>query len=105
MKLLTNAIAAKIPKLYESELKPTPDRLAYAKFFHPVLNWTWYVLEYNGKDDCFGLVIGAETELGYFGLRELEEADWYGVGVERDRYFKPTPLQDLPVYDIERVAA
>lgn len=105
MKLITNALAARIPKLYETEYKPLSDRIVHARLYHPVMDWTWFVLEYDGKDQCFGLVVGHETELGYFSLKELEASDWYGVGVERDMYFKPTQLQDLPVYGIERIAA
>ncbi|MGB4768104.1 MAG: DUF2958 domain-containing protein [Candidatus Saccharimonas sp.] len=104
MKLLTKAAAAKIPKLYATEHIETPDKIAYAKFFHPVSQWTWYVMEYDGADTCFGLVVGHETEFGYFSLEELSLVG-YGLPIERDRYFKPTRVKDLLVHEIERVAA
>ena len=50
-------------------------------------------------------MVGHETEFGYFSLRELSRTYAYGLPIERDLYFKPTPLQDLPVYGIDRVAA
>ncbi len=105
MKLLTKEIAEKLPKLYETEGVPLPEKVAHAKLFHPASNWTWYVIEHDGNDTCFGLVVGHETEFGYFSLRELSEVKFYGLHVERDRFFRSTQVQDLPVHDIERVVA
>lgn len=106
MKLITKELAAKIPKLYETERMPLLEKVAYAKFFHPVADWSWYVIEYDGQDTCFGLVIGQETEFGYFTLSELSQRmSIYNCPAERDMYFRPTQIQDLPVYGIERVAA
>lgn len=105
MQLLTKALAARIPRLYETEGTALSDKVVHAKFFHPVSSWTWYVIEYDGQDTCFGLVVGHETEFGYFSLEELSRANALGLPIERDLYFQPTPLQDLPVYGIERVAA
>lgn len=105
MKLITREIAARLPKLYETEGMPLPEKVAHAKLFHPASNWTWYVIEYDGENTCFGLVVGHETEFGYFSLRELSDVEFYGLQVERDMYFQPTQVQDLPIYDIERVVA
>ena len=51
--------------------------------------------------ECFGLVEGFETELGYFHLTELAEATVLGSvpAVERDLYWKPPD----PRRDQERV--
>ncbi len=70
--------------------------LARVKFFTPDSSWTWYVVEYDGKDICYGLVIGLEREIGYFSISELEttRGPW-GLLIERDRYFEPTPLSQL----------
>jgi len=106
MKLIPKALAGKIPQLYETECIPLPQKVAYAKLFHPVSNWTWYVIEYDRSDTCFGLVFGHEAEFGYFSLRELSETlGGLSLPVERDIHFRPIQLQDLPVYGIERVAA
>lgn len=106
MKLISKAIAAKVPGLYETEHAPLPEKVAHVKLFHPASSWTWYIIECdNGQDICFGLVVGHETEFGYFSLRELSEVEVCGLHVERDLNFKPTQVQDLPIYDIERVAA
>lgn len=96
MKLMTKAIANQLPKLYETEDVPLPEKVAYAKFFYPENQWTWYPVEYDGKDRFFGLVVGQETELGYFSLEELSSfIGATGLSVERDLYFQPTKLQDL----------
>ena len=55
--------------------------------------WTWYLLEWDGEDLCFGWVVGQEAELGYFSLAEIGAVRGpYGLLVERDRHFRPTPL-------------
>ncbi len=106
MKLLTKTLADKLPKLYETECVPLPEKVAYAKLFDPGSAWIWYVMEYDGSDTCFGLVIGHEMEFGYFSLQELSSLQLHGVPViERDMYFRPTQVQDLPIHGIERVAA
>lgn len=105
MKLITRELAAKLPKLYETESVPLPEKVAHARLLHPVSSWIWYVMEYDGEDTCFGLVVGHETEFGYFSLRELSQVKVFGLSVERDVYFRPTRVQDLLIHDIERVAA
>jgi len=95
MKLLTQEIRKVIPKLYAQDGKG--DRaIAYVKFFTPWSNWTWYATEFDGEDTFFGLVVGFETELGYFSLKELSEvAGPCGMKVERDLYFTPKSLSEL----------
>ncbi len=87
-----------VPKLYACENKDDP--LAVIKLFTPDSNWTWYMLEYDGEDTCFGLVDGLETELGYFSLSEMREITGpMGLKIERDLWFKPTPVTLLPEYE------
>ena len=69
MKLMTKELRGRIPPLYSAEKQADP--MVHAKFFTPDSNWTWYVLEFDGKDTFFGLVYGLETELGYFSLSEI----------------------------------
>lgn len=96
MKLLTKAIAAKIPPLYSQDGKGM-EAIAYLKLFTPDSHWTWYVTEMDPETrECFGLVQGFETELGYFDFNEIEELKGpLGMPVERDRFFEPTPLNRL----------
>jgi DUF2958 family protein len=95
MLLLTQAIRQKLPPLYGNEEKGT-DALAIVKFFTPDSGWTWYASEFDGDDLLFGLAVGVEPELGYFRLSELQSIRGaLGLPVERDRFYKPTPLREL----------
>ncbi len=92
MKLLPKTVAEKIPPLYSQENENDP--VVYVKFFDPCSNWTWYVLEYSPEERLFfGYVVGFDAEFGYFSLDELTSIkNRFGLGIERDLYWKPTPL-------------
>lgn len=97
-KLLTQALREQLPPLYATETTPMADKMAVVKFFTPDSNWTWYGVEFDGKDTFFGLVDGFERECGYFSLSELESIRGpMGLPVERDAYFEPTRLEELGV--------
>jgi hypothetical protein len=65
-------------------------------FFNDIQSWTWYVLEFDGKDTFFGYVDGDYQELDYFSLSELESIRGpLGLKVERDVYWKPKPLSEV----------
>jgi len=89
MKLLTKEIEKKLPKSHSQENEENPKIIV--KYFHPLSDWTWYVIEGerdpNGDILFFGLVDGQEKEFGYFTLRQLEEVRIKGLGIERDLYF------------------
>jgi len=66
------------------------------KFFYPDFSWTWYGIEFDGKDVFYGLVDGFEKELGCFLLSELMECHGkFGMEIERDFYFTPCRLSTL----------
>jgi len=95
MKLLPDEIRKKLPPLYSQDGKGGK-AVAYAKFFSPSSNWTFYVCEFDGKDIFFGLVEGFEKELGYFSLSELESARGpMGLPIERDLYWQPKTLEKI----------
>ena len=94
MKLITQELLNRLPKLYSNE--DTDDPKAIAKFFTPDSNWTWYATEFDGKDTFYGLVDGHEKEQGYFSLRELESIRGpFGLPVERDLYWEATKLSEI----------
>ena len=94
MQLMTEEIKKALPQLYSTEQEKDP--IARVKFFTPWTSWTWYATEFDGDDIFFGLVDGFERELGYFSLSELESVTGpAGLRIERDLYFKPTPLSQL----------
>jgi hypothetical protein len=97
MKLLTKELRNKLPPLYSTQNEADPSGpMAVVKYFTPDSSWTWYACEFDGEDTFFGLVQGLEEELGYFSLSELETTTGpFGLHVERDLYFKPTPVSRL----------
>lgn len=100
MKLMTKTLAKKMPKLYGTEYMPLEDKVAVAKFFHPASDWTWYAIEYDGNDLCWGLVSGNEEEFGYFSISELESIHGpFELSVERDIYFRPVRIAELSAFD------
>ncbi|MBI9018761.1 MAG: DUF2958 domain-containing protein [Phycisphaerae bacterium] len=103
MKLLTEEIKAKLPKLYAQDGKGGK-AIVHAKFFMPTGSWSWYVLEGDiiknddGSEDAlfFGLVDGFEKELGYFNLKELEAVKGpLGLPIERDLHWQPKALEEI----------
>lgn len=94
-KLLTPEIRERLPKLYATENDKDP--VVQVKFFSPWMNWTWYAVEFDGKDIFFGLVEGFATEWGYFSLSEIQAGRGpFGVPiVERDLYFRPAPISEV----------
>jgi hypothetical protein len=97
MKLLTDELRAKLPRLYSQEAEDKP--IVYAKFFLPGSGWTWYVTEGEERDGeflFFGFVIGLESEFGYFLLSELESVSTpLGLQVERELAFREGRLTDV----------
>lgn len=98
MKLITKQIENVLSKypLYSQDNKGE-NAVAICKFF--LQGFTWYVLEAqkNGNDyEFFGIVDGLEKEYGYFTLSQLQSIKGrWGLGVERDMYFKPTEVRNL----------
>jgi hypothetical protein len=86
-----------LPKLYETENVEVENKLLCIKLFISSSMWTWYVIESDGSDECFGLVVGSETEFGYFSIKELSSlTDPFGrLIVERDEYFVPTLVKEV----------
>ena len=94
MKLLSKEVLEKLPVLYSQE--NVKDPMIICKFFYPDFSWTWYAIEFDGKDTFYGLVNGDEEELGYFSLSELiSNKGKLGLPVERDLYFKPCRLSEV----------
>ena len=98
-KLMAKELGEKIPKLYANEDVADYDAVvARVKLFSPYTGWRWYVTEWDAETgECFGLVEGFETELGYFDLTELAEVTVLGgvPAVERDLYWEPKTLGEI----------
>ena len=99
MKLLTQEIRRQLPLPYATEGLSHDEITVRCKFFTPDASWTWYVIEFDGEDEMFGLVVGFEVEMGYFSLSELQDARGpLGLPIERDIRFRPCPLNKVPEY-------
>lgn len=94
-RLLPPEVIALLPKWRKTANVDDPE--ANVKLFLPGTRWTWYVVEFDGEDSIFGLVVGDFVEAGYFSLAELESirTPFFGTPVERDLHFKPMPLSKL----------
>ncbi len=93
MELIPEELLNKIPDLYETERSINP--ICHIKIFTPDSIFTWYIIEISKEDKhtCYGYVIGFESELGYFSLKELKTIKGsLGLRVERDISFSPTAL-------------
>ena len=94
MKLMTKAIEKKLPKLHSQE--KIKDPTVRVKYFCPWNSWTWFGIEWDGKDIFFGYVYGFESELGYFSLDELKSINGpMGLKIERDLYWEDMPLSKI----------
>jgi hypothetical protein len=83
------------PPLYSQEAKGD-DAIAHVKVFDPCGSWTWFITEWDGMDEAFGLVFGHCSELGYIPLSELASVPGaLGIGLEIDVYFRPQTLRDI----------
>ena len=82
---LTKKQEALIPRLYSTENISLEDKKVYAKFF--LGEFTWYILEFDGKDTMFGLVVSSMTprgEFGYISYNELKSIKSGFVQVDRE---------------------
>lgn len=55
-RLMTEEIAKTVPRLYEQD--GAGDPTVYAHYFSCVNGWDWWLLEFDGTDEAFGLVEG-----------------------------------------------
>ena len=106
-KLMTKALAAKIPAIYETEDTPLDEKMAYVKLFSPWGRTEWYITEYDpSTGECFGLIAGLETELAYFSLSHLSVLKvrvkplafipaTEVIAIERDKYWDPRTLGQI----------
>jgi len=85
----------KLPKLYTQE--NIFDPMVRMKFFFG--GWTWYIIEFDGKDTFFGWVINDSfpdgAELGYVNFNELKSLRVRGIEVDRDLHFTENVLSEV----------
>ncbi len=82
---MTNKQLELIPKLYSTDGVPKDKKKVYAKFF--IGNFSWYILEFDGKDTFFAYVVSSispDGEYGYVSLNELLSVKSGYVEVDRE---------------------
>lgn len=95
----TSERLAKIPRLYDTEDKPLPEKLIYLHFF--IGGCDWYVAEFDGKDIFFGFAhLGDDqnAEWGYFSFNELKSIKvrgWLEVDCEPEEYWEVKKASDI----------
>ena len=100
MKLLTKALIKQLPTLEETAELTTEEQFAYVKFFNPLGNHQWFLTAYEPEQNlAFGYVNLNDpqmAEFGYISIQEIEEIKLpFGMGIERDRGFSKTPLNEV----------
>ena len=98
MKLITKELEERFGQIGSQE--EVNDPIVIAKFFYPAGAGTWFATEYDPKDKIFfgyvSLFGDYCDEWGSFSLEELESFKGpFGLGIERDLYFKETPSSKL----------
>lgn len=100
MKLMTKSILNKIPALYSGESIPLDEKICHVKFFHPMCQMTWFATEFDPESGIFfGWVENGQlSEWGNFSLQEMQDLKVRGLRMERDMYFPPKQMKDIPNY-------
>ncbi len=89
---MTKAIEKAAQKQYPLGANMDKQKIV-AKFFDPCGSWTWYLMNQDPNDPNYlwGIVKGFDIEMGSFSLSDLTQYKGkFGIGIERDKYFKPT---------------
>ena len=95
MMILTKAIKEKLIANHKAQ-DGTKSFKAELKLFNPTGIGTWYLSELNPENNnAFGLCCLTEEEFGYVNLDELLSfKGQMGLGIERDKFFKPKSLEE-----------
>lgn len=74
------------------------NQIVQVKLFHPLSDWTWYLMNQDPDDPDYlwAIVRGVEVDMGSVSLSELENISApYGCRVEKDNFFRPTPAREV----------
>ena len=96
MRDLTGYVRKQLPELNATPKEEWANPMLVVKFFYPDFSWTWYGIEFDGRDVFYGYVEGDYNELGYFSLMEIMGTRGkLGCEIERDLHFRPRRLSEI----------
>lgn len=83
----------------DTPLRETP---IHARFYDPASSWQWFVIEFDGLETFFGLILSRSAAIaGQFTLTELSSIDAHrpgdGPGIHLDPEFQPITVSRLAV--------
>ena len=91
---------ARIPRLYETEHVPLPDKMIHLHFF--IGGCDWYIAEYDGADLFWGFAILnndlQNAEWGYISFNELKDIKirgWLEVDCETELAWRIRPASEV----------
>src|SRR5690242_18052620 len=97
MEPLSDKLRDKIPPLYRTRAEADP--MVWVRFFSPVLNWRWYVIEAEQVDRVlifYGWMAHAAEPAGRLIRSDLASMRaYFGIVIERDTDFVPCPLSQV----------
>ncbi|MFZ0427612.1 MAG: hypothetical protein WAO20_05820 [Acidobacteriota bacterium] len=72
MSILPDDVRRKIPGIGSDLEAPLREMSIYARLYDPSSHWQWFILEMDGDDACFGIVLSRSAAVaGRFTLTEL----------------------------------
>lgn len=92
---------AKIPLIGSDRETQLEESRIWVRFFDPSSSWNWYVLEFDGRETFFGLIVtSGMAAIGQFTLPELSslvyrDEDEREVRVRMDEKFEPVSVLEL----------
>lgn len=92
---------ASIPPIGSNQETPLEESRIWVRFFDPSSTWSWYVLEFDGREAFFGLIVtSGMAAIGQFTLTELSSLVHRDEGesevrVRLDEEFEPVSVLEL----------
>jgi hypothetical protein len=104
MKIITKQIEAAFAKQgYTGEMEPKDIKIIM-KLFYPAGASTWYLYEKENDDIYWAYVTLGNSQMAECGTVSMSELmdfrGQYGLGIERDKFFKPFSMSLQEVIDI-----
>lgn len=98
MKLLTKQLIDRFAKVGSQE--NVKDPIVICKFFNPCGASTWWITEYDPKENLFyGFANLGDPQNAEWGFVSMDELQNYkgqlGLGIERDKFFAEQPFSKV----------